>query len=80
MRAVRLVRLAQSALIAVALSVAACTTDNAGPAKAPAALSQAVGVPDCGFENGAACPGLDRCDRGLDLDGRGTPLNTSDDI
>jgi hypothetical protein len=81
MRAVSLVRLAQGVLIAAALSVAACTPDSAGPGKAPAiAVSQAEGVPDCGFENGAACGGLDRCDRGLDLDGRGTPLNTSDDI
>jgi len=72
-------------LLTAALVVAACTTDSAGPlAKAPGiSLSQVLGVPDCGFEDGPACPGpasSASCDRGLTLDRRGTPLNASDDI
>ncbi len=46
------------------------------------ALSANSVVPDCGFEGGAACAPLEsgpRCDRGLALDNRGTPLVTSDD-
>jgi hypothetical protein len=43
-----------------------------------ALASDVAGVPDCGFENGAACPVLaaePRCDRGLQLIGTVPPLH-----
>jgi hypothetical protein len=50
--------------------------------KSPPVAFAGVGVPDCGFENGAACPlseHIVRCDTGLSLDLNGTPFNLSDD-
>lgn len=72
------------ALLALtALGAAACGDEPAaGPALDPAFLASGP-VPDCGFEGGAACPIIGsgpRCDRGLDVDTRGTPANLSDDI
>ena len=72
------------------LALFACA-DHVDPLRsvAPAAadstavsLSATASVPDCGFEDGAACAPLEggaRCDAGLALDRNGTPLVTSDD-
>lgn len=51
-------------------------------AQSEALLSANASVPNCGFEDGAACAPLEdgaRCDAGLALDRRGTPLDPSDD-
>ena len=78
------------AVASAVFALAACS-DHVDPtaALAPGAtdssivsLSATANVPECGFENGAACAPLDdgaRCDAGLALDRNGTPLNTSDD-
>jgi hypothetical protein len=80
---------AHLAAVIAALAMLACA-DRIDPVRAvaptaadspPVSLSSTASVPDCGFEDGLACPVLVvvRCDRGLALDLNGTPLNTSDD-
>jgi hypothetical protein len=69
------------------VALIACADRGDAPTSPPGnggspALSANSVVPDCGFEGGAACAPLEsgpRCDRGLALDNRGTPLNTGDD-
>jgi hypothetical protein len=73
-----------------ALALIACS-DRVDPVTAliptaldsvPVSLSATASVPDCGFENGAACPGLEsgpRCDHGLQVENRGT-LKPGDDV
>ena len=76
------VALAVLVLVACADRRDELTSPTANGGVPEAALSANSVVPDCGFEDGAACAPLEsgpRCDRGLALDNRGTPLNTSDD-
>src|SRR5688500_10296059 len=70
-------------VIALIAGLASCQSD-APPTAAfdqnglDALAADIAGVPECGFENGAACPVLaaePRCDRGLQLIGTVPPLH-----
>ncbi|HEX6057920.1 MAG TPA: hypothetical protein VFZ11_02790 [Gemmatimonadaceae bacterium] len=57
------------------------TAPEGSTAPVPVAAAAAGFVPNCGFASGDACPILDsgpRCDHGLQLDNRGTPLPGDD--